>query len=108
MKVVKVFLYDLTVDKDLVELERIKSNPQKYRLRLEETVTVAYRRIEYKILGLTGHPVKTYLYELNNPKDLAEMERIMTYTDKFQILVEETIILPYRHIEYEIIDPNNR
>jgi len=43
-------LFDLTFDKDLTEMERILSRPDKYRILLDSPVTVPMRHIRYEII----------------------------------------------------------
>lgn len=49
--------------------------------------------------------VKAVLFDLNDNTQLSEIERIKSNSQKYKILVEETVMLPFRHLEYEIIKP---
>jgi hypothetical protein len=51
---------------------------------------------------------KVFLYDLSDPKDLMEIERLKANSQKYKIVVEETVTLPYRHIEYEILDGSQK
>lgn len=43
-------LFDLTFDRDLSELERIVSRPDKYKILIDESVTVPMRHLRYERL----------------------------------------------------------
>ena len=47
--------------------------------------------------------VEAKIFDLSDNRDLTEIERLKSNPDKFKILVDETITLPFRHIEYEVI-----
>jgi hypothetical protein len=48
----KIFegLFDLTFDRDLAEIERIISRPDKYKILVDEPVTVPMRHLRYERL----------------------------------------------------------
>ncbi len=48
--------------------------------------------------------VEVVLLELNDNTNLTEIERIKSNPAKYKILVEETVMIPFRHIEYEVIN----
>jgi hypothetical protein len=43
------------------------------------------------------------VFDLSDNRDLAEIERICSRGDKFKILVDETLMLPFRHMRYEVL-----
>ena len=43
------------------------------------------------------------VYDLSSTRDLNEIEAMCSKPDKFKILVDETLLLPFRHIRFEII-----
>ena len=47
--------------------------------------------------------VEAKIFDLSDTRDLTEIERLKSNPDKFKIIVEETLMLPFRHIEYEVI-----
>ena len=47
--------------------------------------------------------VKVQLFDLNDSVNLTELERIKSNPQKYKIMVDETIMLPFRHVEYEIL-----
>ena len=53
----------------------------------------------------TKKTVKVEIFDLNDNTHLTEIERIKSNPGKYQIVVEETIVLPFRHMEYEILPP---
>jgi hypothetical protein len=42
------------------------------------------------------------VFDLSDNRDLSEIERICSRKDKYTILVDETISLPFRHIRFEV------
>jgi hypothetical protein len=50
-----------------------------------------------------NNPVIEALYNLTDNRDLSEIENICTRKDKFTIVVDETVMVPFRHIRYEKI-----
>ena len=49
--------------------------------------------------------VNVRLFDLNDSVNLTELENIKSNPQRFRILTEETVMLPFRHIEYEVL-PN--
>jgi hypothetical protein len=43
-------LFDLTYDRDLADIERIVSRPDKYKILIDEPVTVPMRHLRYERL----------------------------------------------------------
>ena len=43
------------------------------------------------------------VYDLSNNRDLMEIESMCSRPDKFEILVDETIQLPFRHMRVRVI-----
>jgi hypothetical protein len=43
------------------------------------------------------------VFDLSDTRDLSEIEHMAQRHDKFKFLVDETIMLPFRHIRYEVI-----
>jgi hypothetical protein len=42
------------------------------------------------------------VFDLSDNRDLTEIERICSRKDKYDIKVDETLMLPFRHIRYEV------
>ena len=42
------------------------------------------------------------VYDLSDNRDLSEIERLCSRQDKYTIIVDETLMLPFRHIRYEV------
>ena len=42
------------------------------------------------------------VFDLSDNRDLTEIERICSRKDKYEILVDETISLPFRHMRYKV------
>ena len=47
--------------------------------------------------------IEARIFDLSDNRDIDEIERLKSNPDKFKIIVEETLMLPFRHIEYEVI-----
>ena len=47
------------------------------------------------------------VFDLSDSRDLTEIEKICSRQDKFRVLVDETIMLPFRHIRYEVLKQVN-
>ena len=55
------------------------------------------------LTGETKPRVEAKIFDLSDTRDLTEIERLKSNPDKFKIVVEETLMLPFRHIEYKVI-----
>ena len=49
-KNVKEVVFDLSSGKDLTEIERICSNPGKFKVIVDETITLPFRHMRYEVL----------------------------------------------------------
>jgi recombinational DNA repair protein RecR len=99
--VVRIWLYDLSDPKDLLEMEKIKSNPNRYVNVTSTTVCLPYCHMEYEDIKSKRITIK--LYDVSDPMDIFEMERIKTEKSKYNVLFSETVNLPYCHMEYNDI-----
>ena len=43
------------------------------------------------------------VYDLSDSRDLSEIEAMCAKPDKFKLLVDETLLLPFRHIRFEVV-----
>jgi len=43
------------------------------------------------------------VFDLSDSRELGEIEHLCSRPDKYKIAVDETILLPFRHIRYEIV-----
>lgn len=43
------------------------------------------------------------IFDLSDNRDLTEMERLIGRPERYKILVDETVMLPFRHIRYETL-----
>lgn len=42
------------------------------------------------------------VFDLADNRDLTEIERICGRPEKYKIIVDETLMLPFRHMRYEV------
>jgi hypothetical protein len=43
------------------------------------------------------------VYDLSDNRDLTEIEKLCSRPDKYRLIVDETIVLPFRHIRHEVL-----
>jgi len=97
-------VYDLTSDSDLAEIEAMCNRPDKYIFTVDETIQLPFTRIRFEVITSAGNnEVHDRVYDLSSVKDLSEIERMCQRPDKYKILKDETISLPFRHIRFEVV-----
>lgn len=52
---------------------------------------------------MTDIEVQEWVYNLTDNNDLREIEKVCGSPDKYKIIVDETIMIPFRHMRYEKI-----
>lgn len=45
--------------------------------------------------------VEERMFDLSDNRDLTELENICSRPDKYKLVVDETVMLPFRHVRYE-------
>lgn len=94
--------FDINDNTALTELERLKSNPEKYRIVRQESVILPFQYIEYETSRDRSIKVEVRLFDLNNAENLTEIERLKSNPEKYRIIRQETISLPFQYLEYEV------
>ena len=97
-------VYDLTSESDLKEIENMCNRPDKYLFAVDETISLPFTRIRFEVITSGGNnEVHDRVYDLSSTKDLSEIERMCQRPDKYKILKDELITLPFRHIRFEVV-----
>lgn len=97
-------IYDLTSEKDLAEIEDMCKRPDKYIFSVDETIYLPFTRLRFETITSGGNrEVHDRVYDLSSSRDLSEIERMFQRPDKYKILKDETLSLPFRHVRYEVV-----